>query len=194
MGPSALLPGSPDGAAGPLADFWGDFINFLLAAYANPAIFLPLVFAYAIAIAVILPIPIELSLVKPILDENWGYLVWISLALAAGKMVGAWLIFVLGVRVETSIRWWSEKWRFAKWFVDKAEVFVQKTGYLGLYFLLSIPLMSDTIPIYLYSLFNKEGKSLERNVFLAANFFAAINRVAILVGLFKIGVDLIRGA
>lgn len=177
-----------------MADIWTDFVDFLLAAYANPFVFLPLVFLYAIAIAVVLPIPIELSLVAPIVDRQWGYLVWIAIALAAGKTVGAWLIFFLGVRVETSIRWWSERWRFAKWFVDKAELFVQKTGYLGLYLLLSIPLMSDTIPIYLYSLFNKEGRALERNLFLLANFFAALNRVAILAGLFLIGVDLIRGA
>ena len=177
-----------------MADIWTDFINFLLNGYGNPYVFLPLVFGYAVLIALILPIPIELSLVAPILNQQWGYLVAIALALAAGKTFGAWLIFVLGVRVENTIRWWSEKWRFAKWFVDKADLFVQKTGYLGLYFLLSIPLMSDTIPIYLYSLFNKEGKSLERNLFLGANFFAAINRVAILAGLFLIGVDLLRGA
>ncbi len=177
-----------------MADVWTDFINLLLGAYGNPYVFLPLVFAYAIAIAVILPIPIELSLVAPILDRQWGYLTAIALALALGKTVGAWLIFVLGVRVEDNIRWWSVKFRFAKWFVEKADLFVQKTGYLGLYFLLSIPLMSDTIPIYLYSLFNKEGKSLERNLFLMSNFFAALNRVAILAGLFLIGVDLLRGA
>ncbi len=176
-----------------MADLWTDFINFLLSAYSTPTVFLPLVFLYAIAIAVVLPIPIELSLVKPILDQDWGYLLWIALALATGKTVGSWLIFYLGVRIEGSIRWWSEKWRLARWFVEKADLFVQKTGYLGLYFLLSIPLMSDTIPIYLYSLFNKEGKSLERNVFLFANFFAALNRVAILAGLFVIGVDLLRG-
>ncbi len=177
-----------------MADVWTDFINFLLGAYANPAVFLPLVFAYAIAVAVILPIPIELSLVVPIINRQWDYLALITLALAAGKTIGAWLIFVLGIRVETTIRWWSARWRLAKWFVDKADLFVQKTGYLGLYVLLSIPLMSDTIPIYLYSLFNKEGKSLERNLYLASNFFAAINRVAILATLFVIGVDLIGGA
>ncbi len=186
--------GGPDAPADSVADIWTDFINLLLGAYGNPYIFLPLVFLYAIAIAVILPIPIELSLVAPILSQDWGYLTGIAIALAAGKTVGAWLIFVFGVRVEDNIRWWSERWRFAKWFVDKADLFVQKTGYLGLYFLLSIPLMSDTIPIYLYSLFNKEGKALERNVFLGANFFAALNRVAILAGLFLIGVDLLRGA
>ncbi len=185
--------GCPD-ARDTVADIWTDFINLLLNAYGNPYIFLPMVFGYAILIALILPIPIELSLVAPIVNQQWGYLVGIALALAAGKTLGAWLIFVLGVKVETTIRWWSGKWRFAKWFVEKADLFVQKTGYLGLYLLLSIPLMSDTIPIYLYSLFNKEGKSLERNLFLGANFFAAINRVAILAVLFLIGVDLVRGA
>jgi len=186
--------GRPDAPQDSVADVFSDLINFLLGAYGNPYIFLPLVFVYAILIALILPIPIELSLVLPIANQDWGYLAGITLALAAGKTVGAWLIFVLGVRVENTIRWWSEKWRFAKWFVEKADLFVQKTGYLGLYLLLSIPLMSDTIPIYLYSLFNKEGKSLERNLFLWANLFAAINRVAILVALYKIGVDLVSGA
>lgn len=176
-----------------MGDIWSDLIGILLGAYANPYVFLPLVFLYAIAIAVVLPIPIELSLVAPILDGQWGYLVGIALALAAGKTVGAWLIFVFGIKVEDNIRWWSEKWRFAKWFVEKTDLFVQKTGYLGLYLLLSIPLMSDTIPIYLYSLFNKEGKSLERDIFLGANFFAALNRVAILALLFIVGVDLING-
>lgn len=177
-----------------MADIWTDFIEFLLAAYANPYVFLPLVFLYAIAIAVILPIPIELALVAPIVGQQWGYLLSIALALAAGKTAGAWLIFYLGVRVESPIRWWSERWRFAKWFVEKAELFVQKTGYPGLYVLLSIPLMSDTIPIYIYSLFNKEGKTLARNMFLVVNFLAALNRVAILTMFYKIGVDLINGA
>jgi membrane protein YqaA with SNARE-associated domain len=177
-----------------VADILTDILNFLLGAYSNPLVFLPLVFLYAIAIAVVLPIPIELSLVAPIVSQQWEYLLWISLALAAGKTVGAWLIFLLGVRVEDSIRWWSGKWNVAKWFVDKTELFVQKTGYLGLYILLSIPLMSDTIPIYLYSLFNKEGRTLERNIFLASNFLAAINRVAILGVLYVVGVNLLFAA
>jgi len=53
-------------------------------------------------------------------------------------------------------------------------------------------MMSDTIPIYVYSLFNEEGKALERNMFLIANFLAAINRVAILSMAFVIGANLIH--
>src|SRR6266571_3694211 len=100
-----------------------------------------LAFGYAILVAIILPIPIEIALVKPLVDQNFGFLFGTGLAIAAGKTVGAWLIFILG---------------------------------------LNIALMSDTIPIYVYSVFNAEGKALERNMFLLANFLAALNRVAIL--------------
>jgi hypothetical protein len=79
----------------------------------------------------------------------------------------------------------------AKWLAEKAEIFAQKTGHLGIYVLLSIPLMSDTLPIALYFQFDKERKAHARNLFLGANFFAAISRVAILAGPFILGVDLI---
>jgi len=164
-----------------VADVFSGLMDFLLALYNNPLAFMLVVFLYAIAVAVVLPIPIEAVLLPPLLDQRWGYITGITIALASGKTIGAWLIFVLGLRVEGSIRKWSDRWRFAAWFVAKAEKFVAKTGVTGLYVLLSIPLMSDTIPIYLYSLFNPEGKALERNMFLIANFLAALNRVAILV-------------
>jgi hypothetical protein len=43
-------------------------------------------------------------------------------------------------------------------------------------------------------LFNKEGRTLERNIFLASNFLAAINRVAILGVLYVVGVNLLFAA
>lgn len=138
-----------------------------------------LAFGYAILVALILPIPIEIAFLKPLIDGSWGLLIGTSLAIAAGKTIGAFLIFVFGLNVEGSVRKWSERWRVAAWFVKKAETFVGKTGYAGLYVLLSIPLMSDTIPIYVYSVFNEAGKVLERNMFLIANFLAALNRVAL---------------
>ena len=161
-----------------------DLIQILLDSYNTPWIYMLLAFGYAILVAIILPIPIEIALVKPLEDQNFGLLLGTGLAIAAGKTVGAWLIFVLGLNIEGSIKKWSVRWRVAAWIVTKAEKLVRKTGYAGLYLLLSIPLMSDTIPIYVYSVFNAEGKALERNMFLLANFLAALNRVAILGAIF----------
>lgn len=173
-----------------MADALTPFIDFLTTLYNNPIAYMVVVFFYAVAVAIILPIPIEVALLLPLAFNQWDYITGITLALAAGKTVGAWLIFVLGLRVEGPIRAWSTRWRFAAWFVQKAEKFVAKTGMAGLYVLLSIPLMSDTIPIYLYSFFNPEGQAFERNMFLISNFLAALNRVAILVVLFLIGISL----
>jgi hypothetical protein len=157
-----------------------DLVQILLDSYNTPWIYMLLAFGYAILVAIVLPIPIEIALVKPLGDQNFGFLLGTAFAIAAGKTVGAYLIFIFGLNVEGSIKKWSARWRFAAWFVAKAEKLVRKTGYAGLYLLLSIPLMSDTIPIYVYSVFNEEGKALERNMFLIANFLAALNRVAIL--------------
>lgn len=173
-----------------MADALTPLIDFLTTLYTNPIAYMVVVFFYAVAVAIILPIPIEVALLLPLAFNQWDYITGITLALATGKTVGAWLIFVLGLRVEGPIRAWSTRWRFAAWFVQKAEKFVAKTGMAGLYVLLSIPLMSDTIPIYLYSFFNPEGQAFERNMFLISNFLAALNRVAILVVLFLIGISL----
>lgn len=175
-----------------MVDLVGEILSFLLNAYNNPWIFLPLVFVYAIAIAVVLPIPVELVLVPPIVNGQWAYLFWITIALAAGKTVGAALLFLLGIEVEGTIRRYSQRYRIAAWFVRVLERFVAATRSLGLYVILSIPLAPDTVPLYLYSLFNPEGRALDRNVFLAANFLAAVNRVSILVFLYIVGVNLLR--
>ncbi|MGQ0797379.1 MAG: hypothetical protein ACT4OI_05915 [Methanobacteriota archaeon] len=173
-----------------MADPLGDLLNVLLGLYNDPLIFLPIAFLFAVAVAIVLPIPIELALLRALIDQRWGYLSAIALALAAGKTVGAWLIFILGVNLEGKIRAWSARWRFAALVVRKAEAFVRKTKYTGLYILLSIPLMSDTIPLYIYSLFNEEGQALRRDMYLIANFLAALNRTALLVVLFFIGLNL----
>lgn len=167
-----------------------DALGALTEAYNTPWLYLLIVFAYAILVAVVLPIPIEIALLPPLIDGRWGYLTGAALAIAAGKTVGAWLIFVFGLNLEGSVRKWSARWRVAAWVVAKAETFVGKTGVTGLYLLLSIPLMSDTIPIYVYSLFNKEGRALEQKNFLIANFLAALNRVAILGAGFFLGKNL----
>jgi len=141
----------------------------------------PRTYGFSILVAIVLPVPIEIVLLAPLLEQQWGYLGAIIFVMAAGKTVGAGLIFYLGVRVEDNIRRWSERYKLAARLVNWCERFVRKTNYIGLYVLLSIPLMSDTIPLYLYSLFNEEGKALNRTAFLVSNFLAAWTRAGFIV-------------
>lgn len=163
---------------------WDDFARVLQATYDTPIAYLAITFVYAILVAIVLPIPIEVALVGPILQQRWSYLAGVTAAMAIGKTVGAWLIFYLGLRVEGNIRHWSERYAVARRIVNWCERFVRKTNYIGLYILLSIPLMSDTVPLYLYSLFNEEGESLNRRAFLISNFLAAWTRAGFLVFIF----------
>ena len=158
-----------------------DILSFISATYNTPAAYLSITFGFSILVAIVLPIPIEIVLVVPILEQRWGYLAGVIFAMATGKTVGAYLIFYVGVRVEDNIRRWSARYKTAARLVAWCERFVRKTNYVGLYVLLSIPLMSDTIPLYLYSLFNEEGKALNRTAFLVSNFLAAWTRAGFLV-------------
>src|SRR5438046_7884581 len=106
-----------------------------------------LAFGYAILVAIILPIPIEIALVKPLVDQNFGFLLGTGLAIAAGKTLGAWLIFIFGLNIEGSIRKWSARWRVAAWIVRKAETLGQKTRYAGLDCRRSISIMTGRAQI-----------------------------------------------
>src|SRR5439155_6733346 len=98
-----------------------DLIQVLNDAYNTPWLYMLLAFVYAVLVALILPIPIEIALLLPLIHGRWGYLTGIALAIAAGKPGGAWLIFLLGLNLEGSVRKWSDRWRVARWFVAKPE-------------------------------------------------------------------------
>lgn len=161
-----------------------DLIAFLEEVFGNPVLFFPLLFLFSVLVAVILPIPIEFAIIWPILSGDFVLFVGATLTIAIGKTVGAWAIFFLGIRVEDNIRRWSEKYRFWKWFVELMTRFVRRTRHVGLLILLSIPLMPDTVPIYIYSLFNTEGEVLSMNVFVGVNFVAGVIRSAIVAAVF----------
>ncbi|MEE9223986.1 MAG: hypothetical protein V3U51_04480 [Thermoplasmata archaeon] len=165
-----------------------DFIALLSDATANPFVFFPLLFTYSVLVAIILPLPIELAL---IFVEDPTYMVATAIVIGLGKMVGAWAIFFLGLKVEDNIRRWSEKYRIVNKIVKLSIWFVDKTGYVGLFILLSIPFMTDTVPIYVYALFNEEGKLMKRNYFLLTNFAAGIVRGLIFILLWNAGIRLI---
>ena len=97
----------------------------------------------------------------------------------AGKATGSVLVFYIGTRVEVTVRRW-QRWNWFSWLVEKSELLVEKAGYVGLYILLSIPGMVDTIPIYIFSVFNREGKVLELKYFALVNFLGGITRAFLL--------------
>ncbi|MEE9116085.1 MAG: hypothetical protein V3U09_04230 [Thermoplasmata archaeon] len=161
-----------------------DLIALLSDATANPFVFFPLLFTYSVLVAIILPLPIELAL---FFVEDPTYMVVTAIVIGLGKMVGAWGIFFLGLKVEDNIRRWSEKYKIVNKIVKFSIWFVDKTGYVGLFILLSIPFMTDTVPIYVYALFNEEGKLMKRNYFLLTNFVAGIVRSLIFILLWNAG-------
>jgi len=156
----------------------------------NPVVFFLLAFGLSVLIAIILPIPVELFLVIPF-EEGSATLMAVALvAVAFGKAVGAWLVFLLGLKVEGAIYKWSARAEWIAKVVDALGRFVRRTGAIGLYILLSIPLMSDTAVLYFYALFNKEGKAIDERLFIASNFLAGVNRVALV---FILGLTLFPG-
>jgi len=158
-----------------LADLFALLAGFL----SNPVAYFFLVFVFAILVAIILPIPIEVALVLPIAERNLGLFTAALFAVALGKAVGAWLVFVLGVKVEGAIHRWSERAELIAKILNALERFVRWSGSIGLYILLSIPLMSDTAVLYFYGIFNEEGKAIDRRQFILSNFLAGFNRVAV---------------
>ena len=162
-------------------------------ALGNPFVFFPVLFVYAILIAVVLPIPVEVILLNPAILNNPAFFLGTALTIGAGKAVGSWLIFFLGVNLEGQIRGWSRRFRIIAALVRGCEWVVKKTRYVGLFLLLSVPLMSDTAVLYVFALFNPPAKkgaegqpeharhTLKMGPFVLTNFLGGIARVALFV-------------
>ncbi len=149
-------------------------LEYLEATNTNPALYGVLLFFYAALATVILPIPVEFALLHPVLGD------WTKAAiLGAGKAAGAMAIFTLGLRVEDSMKRWSATHPIFERGLHYAFRFVRVTRWIGLLILLSIPFMPDTVPIYLYSLFNEGGKAIRPPAFVAVNFAAGMIRAGI---------------
>jgi membrane protein DedA with SNARE-associated domain len=154
-------------------------LQFLEGLSHDPVAYSIVFFLYAVAATVFLPIPVELGL---FLSTNVPIFVN-ALVLGAGKAVGSMLVFYLGDRVGGSIFNVFSKTRVLRAFVRGMRWFVDKTRYLGLYFILSTPLMVDTIPVYIFSLFNQKGL-MRIEYFALTNFFAGITRAIIVYLIF----------
>ncbi len=158
-----------------------DLINILKESAADPVIYSIILFIYTILATVLLPLPVEVGL---LLSPATPFFV-LALVLGSGKAVGSVIVYLLGLRIGEPVRRWSAKYRLINAIVLAMEWVVRKFHYLGLYVLLSIPLMSDTIPVYLFSLFNEKG-TFQLRYFALVNFLAGVTRSVILFALLTI--------
>ena len=156
-------------------DIISQLIAFLESISHDPVAYSVIFYIYSVLAAIILPIPIEFGL---FLNPEMSIFIK-ALILGLGKATGAFLIFHLGLRVEGSVMRWSSRWAWVKRFMDAMERFVRRTRYVGLFILMSIPLMLDTVPNYLFSIFNKDGKTLSAKWFTVTNLLAGITRALV---------------
>lgn len=138
--------------------------------------------------AIFLPFPVEFAL---ILEPQGLHFIQLAVVMGLGKMVGAGAIFAIGLRVEDNIRIYAARYRIAGQIVGYVTRFVRATRWVGLLALLSIPFFPDTLPIYLYSLFNKQGQLIQFHTFLIVNFIAGITRGLIFLWFRDLGIFLI---
>jgi hypothetical protein len=155
-----------------------DFNQILCDVLTNPVVYFLIVFGFAIAVAIVLPVPIEIALIVALAGGSLGLFTIALFAVASGKAVGAWLVFVLGLKVEHAMHKWSERSKIIAKVMKAMERFVRWSGAIGLFILLSIPFMSDTAVLYFYALFNEDGKAIDRRHFIVSNFLAGISRTA----------------
>lgn len=159
--------------------FWDELIDLLSQHEANPEVYLLLFFAFCVLAAIILPIPIEIFLV---INPTVPFALK-ALVMGFGKSAGAVAVFFIGAKVEGAIMRFS-RWGWFKWLLDKSEAFVRRFGIFAMYVIMSIPGMVDTIPLYLFSILNKEGQLMTLRDFAVANFLAGLNRAMIIYALF----------
>lgn len=165
-------------------------LSQILGYLSDPLIFLPLLFVYSILVAVILPTPVEVALV-PLLTQP-GFWAIAAVTIGGGKAAGAFLVYHIGKRADRVIDKASSRATLGKRFRDLCVRFVAKTRYVGLFLLLSVPLMTDTVPLYVYSCFNDQGELLNASYFVFTNFLAGVARALILLLiLVALGVNLL---
>jgi hypothetical protein len=156
-------------------------MDYLMSHQADPATYLLIFFLFCIAAAVILPIPIEIALIW-----NPGIFFPIkALVLGLGKGAGAIAVFYIGAQVEGAVLRFS-RWGWFKWLLVKSEAFVKMYGIFAMYIIMSIPGMIDTIPLYLFSIFNKKGTIIRLRDFALANFLAGVNRAFLIYAILEL--------
>jgi membrane protein YqaA with SNARE-associated domain len=164
-----------------------DFMDILFDVANNPILYSVIFFLYCMAAAVFLPLPVELGLfagdVHPVIK---------ILILGLGKAAGSFFVFFIGFKVDLKVRKLAARFKRYGKFVDMLEELVGKYGYYALYVILSVPLMVDTVPLYLFAIYNKNEGGMSQKGFVLVNFLAGCTRATIiLLLLWLFGVKLV---
>lgn len=148
--------------------------HFLESSASDPLSYSIIFFVYSVLAAIVLPLPVELGL---FLSPSTPFEVK-ALIMGAGKAVGSVLVFYIGIKVGDNVRRWSTRFRWFNTLVIWMERLVAKLRYIGLYIILSIPIMTDTVPLYLFAVFNERGV-FRIEWFTLVCFLAGVTRAAI---------------
>ena len=163
-----------------------ELMDILTGIAGDPFLYSIVFYLYTIAATIILPIPVEAGLFLSPTTPIWMK----ALVLGLGKATGATVVFMLGGKLESPLDRITYKWGWFRKFVDLMQIFVAKTRYLGLYLILSIPLMVDTVPIYIFAVFNQKG-TMNLRGFALTNLLAGITRAAVVYLVFHFfGIEL----
>jgi membrane protein DedA with SNARE-associated domain len=154
-----------------LSSFLDDMMHFLEFGANDPLSFSLIFLVYTILAAVFLPIPVEIGLFfSPATPAAVKILV-----MGLGKMLGSMLVYSIGLKIGDSVKAWSTDWKWFGAMVRCCEWMVNKFHYVGLYLILSVPLMTDTVPLYIFSVFNERGV-LNFKWFALASLLAGVTR------------------
>ncbi len=114
----------------------------------------------------------------------------------AGKGVGTFIVFYISQTLRKKIKDVSigKNWKITKKVILRLEGMVRRYGHYGLFIIMSIPLMVDSITLYLFSLLNptEEKSVLTSTKFVLINVAAGMVRGIIILSIFwLVGIKLI---
>jgi membrane protein YqaA with SNARE-associated domain len=170
-----------------MTDFLSQLMDYLTANQADPVTYLLIFYLFCVAASIILPIPVEVALVV-----NPGIHIAVKAAvMGLGKGTGALAVYFIGRKIDETVGQYARKWRWYSWLLVKSEKLVRRYGYVAMYAIMSLPGMVDTIPLYIFSILNKEGELMTLRGFVLVNVLAGVTRAFLIYALFMaFGIEL----
>ncbi len=156
-----------------------DLFGMIVDGSSDPLLFGLVFFIYVILNTLALPFPVELGLFNPAFHP-----LFLIAILALGRGVGAFFIFEIGGFIRKKTSTWNVEVLKLRKIITSLEGFMQRYGYYALFLLMSIPLMLDSVVLYLFSLLNKRKDTkdaLSRRWFITITMAASILRGSIIV-------------